>query len=204
MGTWATTRYPTTTTGYWTTTTTRYPTTTTDYWTTTTSRYPTTTTDYWTTTTTRYPTTSTGYWTTSSQPPKDCPTGWINSMEGCFLFHHTKEMTWREAQEECEKLGGFLAEPKYQEQAALLASLAFVEEDLVGPHSWWIGLTDQGHEGRWIWQHSVEDAYFTNWADGFPDPGPNGYDCAYMDGPDRYLWSDEDCGKLTASPICQI
>merc|ERR1712215_600746 len=146
-----TARYPTTT-GYWTTTTTRYPTTPTGYWTT---RYPTTTTDYWTTryptsspvdwttTTTRYPTTTTGYWTTSSNPPKDCPTGWINSMEGCFLFHHTKEMTWREAQEECEKLGGFLAEPKHQEQAALLASLAFVEEDLVGPHSWWIGLTDQ-------------------------------------------------------------
>ena len=49
-----------------------------------------------------------------------CPPGWVNSVEGCFLFEHTVAVTWRDAQEECERLGGFLAEVKTQEQALLL------------------------------------------------------------------------------------
>jgi hypothetical protein len=58
--------------------------------------------------------------TTSSYPPEGCPPGWVNSLEGCFLFHFTKNITWRDAQEECERVGGFLAEIKSEEQAMLL------------------------------------------------------------------------------------
>ena len=29
-----------------------------------------------------------------------------------------------------------------------------------------VGLSDQGHEGRWIWQHSLSDVDFQSWADG--------------------------------------
>ena len=49
-----------------------------------------------------------------------CPSGWINSAEGCYLFQFTKSVTWRAAQEECESLGGFLAEIKNEEQARFL------------------------------------------------------------------------------------
>ena len=31
------------------------------------------------------------------------------------------------------------------------------------------GLSDQGHEGRWVWQHSVEDVDFESWAPGQPE-----------------------------------
>ena len=31
------------------------------------------------------------------------------------------------------------------------------------------GLSDQGHEGRWIWQHSIEDVEFESWASGQPE-----------------------------------
>jgi hypothetical protein len=49
-----------------------------------------------------------------------CPPGWVNSVEGCFLFEYTKAVTWRDAQEVCESMGGFLAEIKTEEQAMLL------------------------------------------------------------------------------------
>ena len=56
----------------------------------------------------------------------DCPTGWVNSAEGCFLLHYTKACNWRDAQEECEAMGGFLAEIKSEEQAMLLVRREFI------------------------------------------------------------------------------
>ena len=101
-------------------------------------------------------------------------------------------LTWREGQELCENLGGHLAESKSEEQNTFLVSLAMLEENLIHTESWQIGelwslvlfynipirysslfsvtgLSDQGHEGRWIWQHSVEDVEFESWASGQPE-----------------------------------
>ena len=62
-------------------------------------------------------------------------------------------------------MGAFLAEPKNQDQASykakshintfsnqadMLAGLAQLEFDILGLDAWWIGLTDQGHEGRYF------------------------------------------------------
>ena len=58
----------------------------------------------------------------------ECPPGWVNSVEGCFLFEYTVAVTWRDAQEECEGLGGFLAEVKTEEQAMLLVRRKIIIE----------------------------------------------------------------------------
>ena len=72
------------TTRDWTSTTTR------GYPTTTTRGYPTTTTrGYPSTTTGGYPTTTTGADATTTTSEDRCPVGWVESTEGCFLFHHT-------------------------------------------------------------------------------------------------------------------
>ena len=57
---------------------------------------------------------------TPTNPQEDCPTGWVDSAEGCYLFQYTKSITWRAAQDDCESLGGFLAEVKTEEQARFL------------------------------------------------------------------------------------
>ena len=65
------------------------------------------------------------------------------------------------------------------------------------------GLSDQGHEGRWVWQHSVEDVDFESWAPGQPE-GIVSFilkqtildciihfqydDCACMDYQNEYMW----------------
>ena len=33
----------------------------------------------------------------------------------------------------------------------------------------WIGLTDEGHEGSWIWVSTGEEAVYTNWMPGQPN-----------------------------------
>ena len=52
--------------------------------------------------------------------------------------------------------GGFLAEPKTEEQMEFLRGIAELEADFYGVQNWWIGLTDSGHEGRWAWAHSLD------------------------------------------------
>ena len=94
--------------------------------------------------TTTYPPTTTWYPTSTTPPQDGCPVGWVQSSEGCFLFHHTGNnilrgwhdvrmiaatgLTWRQGQEECERLGGFLAEIKTEEQQAFLVRVNFKEE----------------------------------------------------------------------------
>merc|ERR1712240_327418 len=177
------------------------------WWSTTWDPYTTTRSPY---STTRSPwdTTTRPWQTTTAYPKEGCPEGWVNSIEGCFLFYYHKYVNWHEAQYECEKVGGFLAEPKTQQQVDMLKSIAFLEDSLVDPWdkpngTWWIGLTDQGHEGRWIWQHDTEDAYNTDWIWGCPVNGVNNLDCAMMEKNFQCQWRDALCDRNYAAPICQ-
>ena len=49
-----------------------------------------------------------------------------------------------------------MAEPKTEEQMEFLRGIAELEAELYGVQNWWIGLSDSGHEGRWVWAHSTE------------------------------------------------
>ena len=97
-------------------------------------------------------------------------------------------------------------------QVDMLAGLAQLEFDILGLDSWWIGLTDQGHEGRcssdplhscnavprlylrWVWEHSFTEADFTDWADGFPTAEDNVADCAVM--------SHDQVGQMDRNETC--
>jgi len=90
-------------------------------------------------------------------------------------------MSWLDALEFCEEQEGFLMEPKTEEQLHFVTSLAYVEEAFTGIQGWWAGLSDLGHEGQWVWQHSRDDAYISNWEDGCPDTHHhNTRDCAAL------------------------
>merc|ERR1711936_616910 len=135
-----------------------------------------------------------------------CPSGWFNSesVNGCFLFLYSKKVTWAEAQWECEKVGGYLAEPKNEELSDLLTSIAFVENDLANVTSWWIGLSDWSHETRWTWAHSVEDVTYTNWGPGAPATAQyNTLDCTMIALGDAFQWRDVSCLMEEANVICQ-
>ena len=82
------------------------------------------------------------------------------------------------------------------------------EEEIIGARSWFIGLTDQGHEGRWyyiktkqevarrttisrwIWQHSVADVDYSSWAPGYPRNYNVEDDCAVLSSFEGYKWTD--------------
>merc|ERR1711910_49536 len=156
-----------------------------------------------TTTTTQAPTEEPTVPTTTL-PPFECPSGWVDANPGCFRLEFNSSLTRHEALLLCESVGGFLAEPKNQDQVDMLAGLAQLEFDILGLDSWWIGLTDQGHEGRWVWEHSFTEADFTDWADGFPTEEDNVADCAVMSHDQGWKWVDMACGDGLATAICQM
>jgi len=84
-----------------------------------------------------------------------------------------------------------------------LTSIASIESDVLGVESWWLGLSDLGHEGRWIWQNSVEEVSYTNWAENYPTAGDVEQNCVVMKTENELEWSDELCTTTRASPICQ-
>ena len=49
-----------------------------------------------------------------------CPSGWVESVEGCFLLDYSRQTSWREAQDLCESRGGYLAESKTEAQQIFL------------------------------------------------------------------------------------
>ena len=58
---------------------------------------------------------------------------------------------------------------------------------------------------RWFWEHSVSEAAFTDWAEGFPTDAENNLaDCALMNGDHGWQWTDADCTTESAPAICQM
>ena len=60
----------------------------------------------------------------------------------------SKSLNRHDALLHCEALGGFLAEPRTPQQAELLENVAELVYGNLQIKTWWLGLSDQGHEGR--------------------------------------------------------
>merc|ERR1712227_629809 len=86
---------------------------------------------------------------------QECPADWFDAGSlGCYKFLDGKvNLTWVEAQLACEQQGGYLAEPTTQLQMEFLAELALLESSFVDVAYWYIGLTDLGREGEFVWIH---------------------------------------------------
>jgi len=134
----------------------------------------------------------------------ECPSGWVDVGGTCFLLVNSERLPWFKAQIHCQELGGHLAEPNTEYWSNLITSIAGIESDVLGVDSWWLGLSDLGHEGRWIWQNSLEEVEFTNWAANSPVDSDFDKNCVAMKTENDLQWSDESCtNSAKASPICQ-
>merc|ERR1719336_3615797 len=92
---------------------------------------------------------------------QSCPSGgdrvWVELGDSCYSTSQ-QAMDWGTAQEYCWYQGGYLAEITSAEEESLLNTF------LMDGISYWLGLTDLGHEGTYRWQESHHVAEYTNWA----------------------------------------
>lgn len=154
--------------------------------------------------------------TTTAVPPTTpdmgCPGGWLDAdLLGCYKFLDTAvNLSWVVAQQKCESIGGYLAEPLTARQAEFIHGVAIIDESFSGIDHWWIGLTDLGNEGHWTWPHSGEDLTDSFWGTDRPNNKTgNTDDCGVMVlRKDNFWWEDRSClteqvqNKIVA-PICQ-
>lgn len=100
-------------------------------------------------------------------------------------------LDWGSAVDSCDAFGWHLASLDNADQQAGMFSEA-------QPHgsSFWIGLTDDGHEDTWEWIDAGNTQY-TNWRNGEPNDGGGNYgpqDCAVMEPAGE--WDDLSCDEV--------
>jgi len=141
-----------------------------------------------------------------------CPVGWLDADQlGCFKFLETDvNLFWVEAQQKCESIGGYLAEPSTARVGEFLHTIAVLYADIYAIDQWWIGLTDLGKEQNWIWTYSCQNITETSWLLNSPNINPgNTDDCGLMVVEvDKYWWQDASCLTTTfaskkVAPVCQ-
>ena len=108
-----------------------------------------------------------------------------------------KSLSWSAARAHCQSLGdggdlAMLVSQTVQDQALAAIPSSLANSDF------WIGLTDEGSEGRWRWTDGSQSAW-TNWESGQPNGG-SGANCA---GIEQQKWWDTSCSN-TRRFMCQI
>ena len=81
-----------------------------------------------------------------------------------------ESMYWDEAEAACEAEGGQLATINSAEEQAFIVELI---EDTGRKYNYWLGGTDEGHEGTWTWV-TGEPWSYSNWRKKQPDNGSIG------------------------------
>jgi len=121
----------------------------------------------------------------------------------------TSKISWTQAKNECQQLGGYLVTITSANENNFVLSLAVqaATSDTWGP---WIGFTDENTEGVWEWV-TGEAVVYTNWWAQEPDNEWGGQDYGWMlnrHGSDNGKWSDAGdpnttAGGPTYSMICE-
>lgn len=107
-----------------------------------------------------------------------------------YLFVTTPQ-AWHQAQTYCFNYGGGAGYHLVTINDAAEESFLNSSEVGRGMSRWWIGYSDEGIEGSWIWSNGFSS--HINWTPGNPDNASN-QDCAVdrFDGNDG--WDDQNCG----------
>ena len=88
-----------------------------------------------------------------------CPNNqWVDATSvgmGCLRFELDQSMTWLEAQDSCKttalKNKAYLVEILNEDQQLFIEAKAAEYESVTGiRRDWWIGLTDEGYENRYL------------------------------------------------------
>ncbi|CAH2293764.1 FRAS1-related extracellular matrix 1 isoform X1 [Pelobates cultripes] len=125
-------------------------------------------------------------WEVTTKASK-CPFGWTPYDTRCYKLITEQKKTWIKAARACrEQHHATLVDVFSKEQMGWLWNLS-------GKKSFWIGLNDRLHSGRWEWSGG-ENVTFTNWKRGIPKMSKKGKSkCALVQ--NRGKWQAKDCTK---------
>ncbi|XP_047467267.1 uncharacterized protein LOC125023800 [Mugil cephalus] len=142
-----------------------------------------------------------------------CPPGWILLNSSCYFLSSTVSptvrKTWSDSRDDCISRGSDLVVIDDQEEQKFVSVV--IENASKGRNVWengfWIGLTDAGEEGTWLWINNVTEVEQRYWKDGEPnDMGRAGEDCALVFPSPSNPWktrNDANCQQHQTLWICE-
>ncbi|XP_062574054.1 mucin-3B-like [Saccostrea cucullata] len=137
---------------------------------------------------------------------------WIHG-SACLQISLDKH-DWPHARERCQRHGGDLVQIRNADmQGSIIEKIRQVHHHI--KEGFWIGASDQHHEGRWEWVSGDKTMTYDNWS---PHQGPHqtGFllipgggteDCGLLKVTDHYMWHDYPCHSGIAffyPYICQF
>uniref|UniRef100_A0A8P4KLD0 C-type lectin domain-containing protein n=1 Tax=Dicentrarchus labrax TaxID=13489 RepID=A0A8P4KLD0_DICLA len=113
-----------------------------------------------------------------------CPTGWTGYNDRCFIYIPT-EMTWADAEKNCQDRGGNLASVhSFEEHQAIQGMILILTQAY--PLTW-LGGYDAAQEGAWFWSDGTR-FQFNFWDEGQPDNRANAH-CMLMNFGGKQIYS---------------
>jgi hypothetical protein len=109
-----------------------------------------------------------------------------------------RKATYIQAIAACSVMGGTLATVETQGEATQIAALVRALTD----ESMYVGVSDEGTEGEWVWLDSTPLTY-DPWADGQPDNHGIGENCVGIMWDGGEGWNDVPCSHRSAF-ICEL
>ncbi|KAL4218162.1 C-type lectin (CTL) or carbohydrate-recognition domain (CRD) [Mactra antiquata] len=129
----------------------------------------------------------------------DCPNLWIAYNGVCYRFTEMS-MTFVDAEHYCEQHHGHLVHIESAEENS------FVKQEisqLIATH-WWIGLSDDDIEGKFVWYGTSKVPEYTDWFPGNPSNSAGKEDCGEIIRDATYgtHWNDVDCHNVQPA-VCE-
>ncbi len=113
------------------------------------------------------------------------------------------EASWAQARDTCRELGYDLVRIDDQAEQDFVWTTATAD---IGRTDWWIGATDEGAEGEFVWADG-SPVSFTAFAEGQPDQGGMEMeieeDCLEIHEAEDGLWNDLACDVGYLDYICE-
>uniref|UniRef100_A0A673BBE0 C-type lectin domain-containing protein n=1 Tax=Sphaeramia orbicularis TaxID=375764 RepID=A0A673BBE0_9TELE len=110
-----------------------------------------------------------------------CPDGWFSHGSRCFLFVNSP-MSWYNAEEHCNALGGHLASATNPREYSFLQQMTMTGSQSIA----WLGGFNL--QGRWMWIDR-EGFYYTNW---YSPSSSSSSPCMYLRSSNG--WGNTQCG----------
>ncbi|XP_058443100.1 uncharacterized protein LOC131425318 isoform X3 [Malaya genurostris] len=118
-----------------------------------------------------------------------CAFGWIASSQFCIAAFESESLSWHEAEQECNRLGGHLASIRSVAEQKLIDQLLLKSPNYEDRNAYWIGASDRTLEGDFRWSDNLPFTY-SNWFPGWVQQGN------YNRQPNDDGFSEQDCVEI--------
>uniref|UniRef100_A0A673TTG3 C-type lectin domain-containing protein n=1 Tax=Suricata suricatta TaxID=37032 RepID=A0A673TTG3_SURSU len=120
-----------------------------------------------------------------------CPTGWRSFRSSCYLPLNDNH-TWGESETNCTGMGAHLAAISTE------AEQNFIVQLLDRRFSYFLGLSDENHEGQWLWVDETPfDPKILFWHEGEPNNYQEENCVVLINVEDKWGWNDFPCNFET-------